>query len=174
MHPLAEQVKSAINMPQLLAGYGFQFGQRSKSMCCPFHREKTASFTIYEDHFHCFGCGAHGDIIRFVREYFNLTFSQAILKICSDFGINADLKQSRLPRGEAEKIRKQREQEKFEKDKRNKEYFDKAAEFRQVQRDLIDYCPKNEFDFVHERYIQALHKFEYLKYWLEENLSERE
>ncbi|MGC8469484.1 MAG: CHC2 zinc finger domain-containing protein, partial [Acetobacteraceae bacterium] len=28
--------------------------------CCPFHNEKTPSFYVYDDHFHCFGCGAHG------------------------------------------------------------------------------------------------------------------
>jgi len=34
--------------------------------CCPFHGEKTPSFYVYDDGFHCFGCGAHGDAISFV------------------------------------------------------------------------------------------------------------
>ncbi|MFY7925337.1 MAG: CHC2 zinc finger domain-containing protein, partial [Aquidulcibacter sp.] len=34
--------------------------------CCPFHGEKTPSFYVYDDHFHCFGCGAHGDAVTFV------------------------------------------------------------------------------------------------------------
>ena len=33
--------------------------------CCPFHNEKTPSFYVYEDGYHCFGCGAHGDAIGF-------------------------------------------------------------------------------------------------------------
>lgn len=172
MNVLSEQIKSAVNMRQLILGYGFELN-RAGYMCCPFHNEKTASFKVYENDYHCFGCGAHGDVISFVRNYFNLSFPQSVLKICSDFGINADLKQGRLPRGEAEKIRKQREQKQVEKAEKNKEYFDKAAEFRQVQRDLIEFCPKNEFDFVHERYIKALHRYEYLKYWLEESVQER-
>ena len=37
--------------------------------CCPFHGEKTPSFYVYEDgHYHCFGCGAHGDAISFVMQ----------------------------------------------------------------------------------------------------------
>ena len=37
--------------------------------CCPFHGEKTPSFYVYEDgHYHCFGCGAHGDAIGFVMQ----------------------------------------------------------------------------------------------------------
>ncbi len=35
---------------------------------CPFHGEKTPSFYVYDDHFHCFGCGAHGDAIGFVMQ----------------------------------------------------------------------------------------------------------
>ena len=97
MGALSEQIKSAVNMRQLLVGYGFELN-RAGYMCCPFHNEKTASFKVYENDYHCFGCGAHGDIFAFVKNYFKLTFPQAVLKICSDFGIKANLKQNRLPR----------------------------------------------------------------------------
>jgi DNA primase len=40
--------------------------------CCPFHHDKNPSFTVYEDHFHCFGCGAHGDVLGFVRKLYSL------------------------------------------------------------------------------------------------------
>src|SRR5208283_4220225 len=46
--------------------------------CCPFHGEKTPSFTVYDDHFHCFGCGAHGDAIDWVRQTRRLKFTEAI------------------------------------------------------------------------------------------------
>ena len=38
--------------------------------CCPFHTEKTASFSVSEDKnfYHCFGCGAHGDVITFIMQ----------------------------------------------------------------------------------------------------------
>jgi DNA primase len=35
---------------------------------CPFHREKTPSFHVYPDHFHCYGCGAHGDAIGWTMQ----------------------------------------------------------------------------------------------------------
>lgn len=41
-------------------------GGRHPKASCPFHREKTPSFHVYGDHFHCFGCGAHGDVIDFL------------------------------------------------------------------------------------------------------------
>src|SRR3984957_13508516 len=40
-------------------------GRETKG-CCPFHGEKTPSFYVYDDHYHCFGCGEHGDVISFV------------------------------------------------------------------------------------------------------------
>ncbi len=56
---------------------------------CPFHSEKTASFSVVEDKsfYHCFGCGAHGDIITFTMQYQHLSFIEAIEKICQDYGI---------------------------------------------------------------------------------------
>jgi len=47
---------------------------------CPFHDEKTPSFTIFknDDHFYCFGCREYGDVIKFIRLVENLTFKQAV------------------------------------------------------------------------------------------------
>ena len=51
--------------------------------CCPFHGEKTPSFTVSEDKqiYHCFGCGANGDVINFVQEYAGIEFVDAVKKL---------------------------------------------------------------------------------------------
>ena len=56
---------------------------------CPFHSEKTPSFSVSEQNqfFHCFGCGEKGDAIAFVRRFYNLTFIEAVEKICEDYNI---------------------------------------------------------------------------------------
>lgn len=48
--------------------------------CCPFHNEKSPSFTVSQDKqfYHCFGCGAHGNVISFLMDYENLEFVDAI------------------------------------------------------------------------------------------------
>ncbi|CAK0778015.1 DNA primase [uncultured Gammaproteobacteria bacterium] len=53
---------------------------REFKACCPFHNEKTPSFTLSDQKgfFHCFGCGAHGDIIGFVMRHDNLSFPEAV------------------------------------------------------------------------------------------------
>lgn len=57
--------------------------------CCPFHDEKTPSFTVIDDKgfYHCFGCGAHGDAIRWVVEHDGLSFVEAVRRLADDAGM---------------------------------------------------------------------------------------
>ena len=56
---------------------------------CPFHSEKTSSFSVSENKqfFHCFGCGAHGNAIGFVMDHTNKTYPEAIESIANTLGI---------------------------------------------------------------------------------------
>src|SRR5690606_30377893 len=53
---------------------------RNYSACCPFHQEKTPSFTVApaKQFYYCFGCGAKGDALRFLMEYDHMDFPQAV------------------------------------------------------------------------------------------------
>ncbi len=57
--------------------------------CCPFHNEKTPSFSVNEDKgfYHCFGCGEHGDIISFVMKSENVDFKTAITELANQAGL---------------------------------------------------------------------------------------
>ena len=59
---------------------------------CPFHNEKTPSFVVSEQKqiFTCFGCGASGDLIEFVKRYYNLDFGEAVEKIANENGITME------------------------------------------------------------------------------------
>ena len=56
---------------------------REHSGLCPFHNEKSPSFTVSEDKgfYHCFGCGAHGDVIGFVMRSEGLSFPEAVERL---------------------------------------------------------------------------------------------
>src|ERR1700712_5861985 len=56
---------------------------------CPFHEEKSPSFSVSpaRNLFHCFGCGAGGDVIGFVRELDGLTFSEAVERLAGQFNV---------------------------------------------------------------------------------------
>ena len=62
---------------------------REHSGLCPFHKEKTPSFTVNEDKgfYHCFGCGAHGSAFDFVMETEGLNFREAVEKLASEVGM---------------------------------------------------------------------------------------
>src|SRR3954447_11282703 len=55
--------------------------------CCPFHNEKSPSFYVYDDHFHCFGCGAHGDAITFLMRAEGASFPEAVERLASEAGL---------------------------------------------------------------------------------------
>ena len=55
--------------------------------CCPFHGEKTPSFYVYDDHYHCFGCGAHGDAIGFVMQSQGAGFMEAVEQLAAEAGL---------------------------------------------------------------------------------------
>lgn len=63
---------------------------REFSGLCPFHSEKTPSFTVNDDkHFyHCFGCGAHGDAIRFLTDSEGLPFREAVERLAGEVGLD--------------------------------------------------------------------------------------
>ncbi|MGL5847490.1 MAG: DNA primase [Aeromonas veronii] len=64
--------------------------------CCPFHNEKSPSFTVSQEKqfYHCFGCGAHGNAIGFVMEYDGLEFPDAIEELASMQGMQVPREQS--------------------------------------------------------------------------------
>ncbi len=62
---------------------------REFQACCPFHHEKTPSFTVSpsKQFYHCFGCGAHGSAISFLMEYDNLAFPDAVEEVARQVGV---------------------------------------------------------------------------------------
>ncbi|MFQ2169881.1 DNA primase [Aeromonas veronii] len=64
--------------------------------CCPFHNEKSPSFTVSQEKqfYHCFGCGAHGNAIGFIMEYDGLEFPDAIEELASMQGMQVPREQS--------------------------------------------------------------------------------
>ena len=68
--------------------------------CCPFHTEKTPSFTVSpsKQFYHCFGCGAHGNAVGFMMEYSGLTYPDAIRALAETVGMQVPEVKSRFER----------------------------------------------------------------------------
>lgn len=54
---------------------------------CPFHNEKSGSFRVYTDHYHCYGCNAHGDIFEFIKQYERMNYAEAVERLATEAGI---------------------------------------------------------------------------------------
>ena len=67
--------------------------------CCPFHQEKTASFTVSpsKQMFHCFGCGESGDVIEFIKKFDHLDFNEAVEAVAGESGISVVYDQTAKP-----------------------------------------------------------------------------
>ena len=84
---LFEIVKLNITARQVAEAYGFR-PNRSSMVCCPFHADRNPSMKV-DSRFHCFGCGADGDVIDFTAKLFQLSLLQAAEKLAADFGLSA-------------------------------------------------------------------------------------
>lgn len=83
----AQDIKRQANIIDVINGY-LPLKKQGKEFvaCCPFHDERTPSFTVNEQKqfYHCFGCGANGDVIKFLTEYNGWDFRQAAKALGAD------------------------------------------------------------------------------------------
>lgn len=109
--------------------------------CCPFHNEKTPSFYVNDqkDFYHCFGCGAHGDVISFLIQYDNLSFPEAVEQLAGQAGLE-------VPKPTPE------ERERFEKQKTLYDVVESATKWFEKQlytpegREGLQYLQKRGLD----------------------------
>lgn len=85
-----DALKGAIPLEDLVETLGVNLSRQGREMkgLCPFHEEKTPSFTVTPDaqKYYCFGCGASGDHIDFVQDYFNVNFKEAADRLAGIVG----------------------------------------------------------------------------------------
>lgn len=84
------ELRMRCDIEDIVSGY-VQLKRRGKNLVglCPFHNEKTPSFTVYPENgsFYCFGCGAGGEVVSFIRRAENLDFTEAVRFLCDRVGM---------------------------------------------------------------------------------------
>ena len=87
---LIEDIRSQSDIVEIVSKYVLlkQSGKNYKGLC-PFHSEKTPSFTVSYDKqiYHCFGCGAGGNVFKFLMEVEDLSFVDAVKKLATQCGL---------------------------------------------------------------------------------------
>lgn len=170
MNAFILQIKEVLNLREALNFYGLEFN-RAGFAVCPFHSEKTASFSVKGKRYKCFGCGASGDIITFVEDMFGLSLKAAVEKINLDFNLKLPTGSDATARDRFEADKRYTEIIKSRRDTQNylnnaeKEYEKwcgiYAAAFNAV-RDFADYTSTSDS----KAYAAALHKLTVAEYFM--------
>ena len=82
------EIRQLVSLRQAAGMYGMEV-DRFGSARCIFHGDDHPSMRLYDDHFHCYACGAHGDVTDLTAQIFGISKTDAAEKLCSDFGVSA-------------------------------------------------------------------------------------
>jgi DNA primase len=83
-------LKEKVDLVEVISSYlPLKKAGKTFKVCCPFHNEKSPSFVVNQgdSHYHCFGCGAHGDAISFLVGYLKVSFVEAVEMLAEKFGV---------------------------------------------------------------------------------------
>ena len=145
-------------MKEVAAHYGLVI-DRGGMACCPFHEDKTPSMKVYEDHYHCFGCGEHGDATSYVARMFGLRQIDAARKLSEDFGL-------RLfeDRGFAVPVSRAKSESQV-----YREWLKKSTETVKNYYNLLKewkakYAPHDHYTEPHKLFIESITKMSYVEY----------
>lgn len=166
-----EEVKELVDVPTAARHYGVEV-HRGNMALCPFHRERHPSCKLYADHYYCFGCQAHGDVIRLVQELFGLRAIEAVKQLNSDFalGLDVDCTNKFVPPSDMEKVNRRRREiaeRKAEKARVEHMYDVLLRYFTLLGKYKMRYAPKTPDEETDKRFVYALQNIGYAEYMLE-------
>ena len=155
-----EVVKQSVTAREAAELYGIAVG-RGGMACCPFHDDRHPSMKV-DTRFHCFGCGADGDVIDFTARLYDLSPKEAAEKLAQDFGLSYD---SKAP------IRRSYVRQKTEaqvrKEKREHGWRVLTDYYHLLRKWEADYSPKTPDEDPHPRFLEAVQKKDYMGYLLD-------
>lgn len=157
-----EIVKENVNLREAAELYGIDVNRYGKALC-PFHNDRHPSLYVADDHYHCFACGAHGDVIDFVGKLFQLSPYDAARKLMADFHLSPDKPPSAAAL-HAKRIRTEAQQLKAN----ERLCFSVLPDYARVLRDWkVQYAPQSPAEAPDERFVEACHKLDEVEYYLD-------
>ena len=155
-----EVVKQSVTAREAAEHYGIAVG-RGGMACCPFHDDRHPSMKV-DTRFHCFGCGADGDVIDFTARLYDLPPREAAEKLALDFGLAYG---SQAP-PRRRYVRQKTEAQKL-KEKREHGWRVLTDYYHLLRKWETDYSPKTPDEDPHPRFMEAIQKKDYMGYLLD-------
>lgn len=154
-----EAVKQSVSTRQAAEFYGLHIN-RSGMAVCPFHNDKNPSMKV-DKRFHCFGCGADGDVIDFTAKLYGLGLKESAVKLAEDFSVSYDSRGRASPkepiRIKLERIHRSGQEER-ECYRILCDYLHSLYEWKEI------YAPKPEDTEWNPLFVEALEKTDYVEY----------
>ncbi len=157
-----EVVKQSVTTRQAAEFYGFSVN-RAGMIACPFHNDRTPSMKV-DKRFHCFGCGADGDVIDFIAKLFGKGTKEAAEMIATDFALAYDSNSRASP--PRRPVRQKSDAEKY-KEAENKCFRVYSDYFHQLNRWEKEYAPQPEDAEWHPLFVEALQRKSHIEYLLD-------
>ena len=157
-----EIVKENVNLREAAELYGIDVNRYGKALC-PFHNDRNPSLYVADDHYYCFACGEHGDVIDFVGKLFQLSPYDAARKLMADFHLSPDKPPSAAAL-HAKRIRTEAQQLR----ENERLCFSILSDYAHVLRDWkVRYAPQSPAEAPDERFVEACHKLDEVEYYLD-------
>ena len=159
---LFEIVKYGVSCREAAERYGVEVNHYGMALC-PFHNDRHPSLYVADDHYHCFACGEHGDVIDFVSKLFQLSLYDAARKLMADFHLSPDKPPS------AAALHAKRIQTEAQQLRENERLcFSVLYDYARVLRNWkVRYAPLTQDEPLHERFIEACRSLDQTEYYLD-------
>lgn len=168
-----EEVKAHISASTVIADYGVKIG-RNGIACCPFHDDRHPSMKVDDTHYHCFGCGAHGDVINFVAHMEGISNYDAAVKIIEDYRLPIEITHEISDKEREEFLRRKAKESQIISIKKqfNKWVDDKIHELKECEKLIAEareffFRESPGMVFISNGFVYLLHKETIVGYWLE-------
>ena len=159
---LFEIVKYGVSCREAAELYGVEVNHYGMALC-PFHNDRHPSLYVADDHYYCFACGEHGDVIDFTAKLFGLPIYEAAQKLAADFHLTPDKPPSAAALS-AKRIRTEAQQLR----ENERLCFSVLSDYARVlRRWKVQYAPKSLEEAPDERFVEACHKLDDVEYYLD-------
>ena len=159
---LFETVKTAVNAREAAQLYGVAVNRCGMALC-PFHNDHHPSLLVADDHYHCFACGAHGDVIDLAANLFGLSLYDAARKLEADFHLAPD---KPLPESIRRKLKQKTKAQQLREDERL--CCSVLGQYRRTLEEWkLRYAPQTPEETPNEWFVEACHRLPWAEYLLD-------
>ena len=159
---LFEIVKYGVSCREAAEQYGVEVNHYGMALC-PFHNDRHPSLYVADDHYYCFACGEHGDVIDFAAKRFGLPLYDAAQKLAADFHLTPDKPPS------AAALHAKRIQAEAQLLRENERLgFSVLSDYARVlRRWKVQYAPQSSEEAPDARFVEACHRLDKTEYYLD-------